>query len=397
MKKLLNLLLTITIFTTTIYAKNISQDWTVLHNGQGSIVEVYDNEKKAKVIEFFSHSNKDTYINGAKKGKRAWNNRKSKTLRWSFKYSQNYVAIVTLATIKGYRNIVYTANDKNFKSYIGLGSHTTQGEWVTVTRNLEEDLRQQDPTNKIIAVNGFVIRGDGRVADVHMLNVIKRSIVKSLYRTIQEALLYLRNKEYLRDSLASKEKEPKHRNSNAINRAVPTITLINGNKMYLNLGDKFVDPGVIAEDSNGDPLDVELIGDINESRVDVYPLHYLAIDKNGNATLVTREVTILSKDIKGLKKQKEESKKSEKKKTIKKDENIKADINSSKEVEPKDKSEEEDIEDVYKQELRELGQGEKSEEQEAIDDIFENAEGETYEERLQDIATKLETLMDGND
>ncbi|HIC78136.1 MAG TPA: DUF5011 domain-containing protein, partial [Sulfurovum sp.] len=180
-------------------------------------------------------------------------------------------------------------------------------------------------------------------------------------------------------------------------RAVPTITLINGNKMYLNLGDKFVDPGVIAEDSNGDPLDVELIGDINESRVDVYPLHYLAIDKNGNATLVTREVTILSKDIKGLKKQKEESKKSEKKKTIKKDENIKADINSSKEVEPKDKSEEEDIEDVYKQELRELGQGEKSEEQEAIDDIFENAEGETYEERLQDIATKLETLMDGND
>jgi len=368
-----------------------------LHNGQGSIVEVYDNEKKAKVIEFFSHSNKDTYINGAKKGKRAWNNRKSKTLRWSFKYSQNYVAIVTLATIKGYRNIVYTANDKNFKSYIGLGSHTKQGEWVTVTRNLEEDLRQQDPTNKIIAVNGFVIRGDGRVADVHMLNVIKRSIVKSLYRTIQEALLYLRNKEYLRDSLASKEKEPKHRNSNAINRAVPTITLINGNKMYLNLGDKFVDPGVIAEDSNGDPLDVELIGDINESRVDVYPLHYLAIDKNGNATLVTREVTILSKDIKGLKKQKEESKKSEKKKTIKKDENIKADINSSKEVEPKDKSEEEDIEDVYKQELRELGQGEKSEEQEAIDDIFENAEGETYEERLQDIATKLETLMDGND
>lgn len=397
MKKLLNLLLTITIFTTTIYAKNISQDWMVLHNGQGSIVEVYDNEKKAKVIEFFSHSNKDTYINGAKKGKRAWNNRKSKTLRWSFKYSQNYVAIVTLATIKGYRNIVYTANDKNFKSYIGLGSHTKQGEWVTVTRNLEEDLRQQDPTNKIIAVNGFVIRGDGRVADVHMLNVIKRSIVKSLYRTIQEALLYLRNKEYLRDSLASKEKEPKHRNSNAINRAVPTITLINGNKMYLNLGDKFVDPGVIAEDSNGDPLDVELIGDINESRVDVYPLHYLAIDKNGNATLVTREVTILSKDIKGLKKQKEESKKSEKKKTIKKDENIKADINSSKEVEPKDKSEEEDIEDVYKQELRELGQGEKSEEQEAIDDIFENAEGETYEERLQDIATKLETLMDGND
>jgi len=192
MQKVFYILIISTVFMSTVFAKNSSQDWSILYNGSGSIVEVYDQEKQTKVIEFSSQSNRDTYINGARKGKKAWKERKSRTLKWSFKYSQNYVIIVTLTTIKGYRSLVYTANDKNFKSYIGLGSHTIQGEWVTITRNLEEDLRQQDPTNKILSVNGFAIRGEGRIADVHMLKVIKRSLVRSLYRTIQEALAYLK-------------------------------------------------------------------------------------------------------------------------------------------------------------------------------------------------------------
>ena len=301
MKKIFYILTVSTILMTTIFAKNSSQNWTILNNGSGSIIEVYDYEKKTKVIEFSSHSNKDTYINGARKGKKAWKEKKSRTLQWSFKYNQNYVIIVALTTIKGYRNLVYTANDKNFKSFIGLGSHTMDGEWVTITRNLKNDLHQQDPTNKILSVNGFAIRGEGRIANVHMLKVIKRSLVRSLYRTIQEALLYLKNRKFLTDSANQKEVKPKPKLSNAENKDVPTITLINGNRIYLDLGKEFIDPGVIAKDSNGVPLDVEVIGDINISQVDNYPLQYLAIDKNGNATSVTRVVVVFSKDIKKVK------------------------------------------------------------------------------------------------
>ena len=380
-QKIFYILTVSTIFISTVFAKTNSQDWNILHNGSGSIVEVYDHDKKTKVIEFSSHSNRDTYINGARKGKKAWREKKSRTLKWSFKYSQNYVAIVTLTTVKGYRSLVYTANDKNFKSYIGLGSHTIAGEWVTITRNLEEDLRQQDPTNRIVAVNGFAIRGEGRIADVHMLKVIKHSLVRSLYRTIQEALLYLKNKKFLNDSVTPKDVETKPKLSHAKNKNVPTITLINGNKIYLDLGEEFIDPGVIAKDSNGVPLDVEVIGDINVSRVDSYPLHYLAIDKNGNATSVTRTIIIVSKDIKEVKPKKEVKKVLVKEST---------ESNSSK---IKEKLEDEELEDIYRKERGE-DEPERSQEQEEIDTIFANAEGDTHEEKLEDIATKLEELMD---
>ena len=400
MKKIIYIfIVNMVLFTNIVHAKDSSKNWNVLHNGQGSIIEVYDNERKSNVIEFSSHSNKDTYINGAKKGERAWNNRKSKTIQWSFKYNQNYVIIVTLATIKGYRSLVYTANEKNFKSYIGLGGHTIKGEWVTITRNLKEDLRQQDPTNKILAVNGFAIRGDGKISDLHMLKVLKRSILRSFYQTIQEALLYLRNKKFIKESIKSTESSAtknavkEHIDTTADNKNVPTVTLLNGNKIYLNLGEAFIDPGVIAKDSNGVALDVEVIGDVNVSRVDRYSLHYLAIDKNGNATSVTRLVIILSDDIEDVK--------------VKKIDNdiINEDTNSSEE-DSENNFEADELEELYQQDIidsnpdsgeNEIDNGNaevNNEEAQEIDLIFQNAEGDNSEEKLQDIATKLEELMD---
>ena len=397
MQKIFYILTIATLFMTTAFAKNSSKDWSILHNGLGSIVEVYDHEKQSNVIEFSSHSNRDTYITGARKGKKAWREKKSRTIKWSFKYSQNYVAMVTLTTVKGYRSLVYTANDKNFKSYIGLGSHTIAGEWVTITRNLEEDLRRQDPTNKIIAVNGFVIRGEGRISDVHMLKVIKRSLVRSLYNTIQEALLYLRNKQFLNNLTkhqdvenSSHPKHAKHIDTLPANKDMPTITLVNGNKIYLDLGKEFIDPGVIAEDSNGVPLDVEVIGDVNVSQVDSYALHYLAIDKNGNASSVTRNVIITSKDIKKVKPKKVVKKESKNKDNSDKKTEKATDENNS---ELEQKAEEDLLEDIYEKDKGEQ-EPERSEQQDAIDAIFANAEGETNEEKLEDIASKLEELME---
>ena len=406
MQKIFYILTITTIFMNTAFAKNSSKDWSILNNGLGSIVEVYDNEKKAKVIEFSSHSNRDTYMIGARKGKKAWGEKKSRTIKWSFKYSQNYVAMVTLTTVKGYRSLVYTANNKNFKSYIGLGSHTIQGEWVTITRNLEKDLHRQDPTNKIVAVNGFVIRGEGRIADVHMLKVVKRSLVRSLYRTIEEALLYLRNKNFLTNSIHHKNitnssHSHKYVECNQItssNRETPTITLINGDKIYLDLGEKFIDPGAIAEDSNGVPLDVEVIGNVDVNQVDSYTLHYLAIDKKGNATSVARSVIVVSKDIKKIK-PKKILKKVVVKKESKENNNSKEEAENSKDINSSQKqieAEEKLLEDIYERDKGEQ-EPERSEQQDVIDAIFANAEGDTDEEKLEDIALKLEELMGGED
>ncbi len=382
MQKILRLFIVNIIFASTIYAKSNRGDWNRLDNSLGSIIEVYDNEKKSNVIEFSSQSNRDTYINGAKDGERAWNNRESKTIHWCFKYSENYVIIIALKTIKGYRNLIYTASDKNSKSYIGLGSHTIEGEWVTVTRNLAEDLHRQDSTNKIISVNGFVIRGNGRITDVHMLKVIKRSIVKSFYRTIQEAFLYLQNREFISDSLSQKvtkrdNKEPSDK------RVLPTITLINGEKIYLKIGEKFIEPGVIAKDSNGMPLDIEFIGSVNENQIGVYPIHYLAIDKNGNATSETRVIVVWSEDIDAIKV--EEAEINKRNKELEVEEMEKEDENNS-EIENLEEDEigEDELEELYKKEIdRERGvKQEKFVTKEEMD------------KKLQNISIKLEDLID---
>ncbi|RUM76764.1 MAG: hypothetical protein DSZ11_00085, partial [Sulfurovum sp.] len=182
-------------------------------------------------------------------------------------------------------------------------------------------------------------------------------------------------------------KEPKREHLLSPNKDVPTITLINGNKIYLDLGKKFIDPGVIAEDSNGVPLDVEVIGDINVSQVNSYPLHYLAIDKNGNATSVTRTIVIVSKDIKDIRPKKVVKKVV--KKEVKKEKKEESIENNNSEVEIN--SEEEKLEDIYRKDRGEEEE-EQSEQQEEIDAIFANAEGDTQEEKLED--KKLEELMD---
>ena len=50
----------------------------------------------------------------------------------------------------------------------GLGASAKDGQWHTFTRDLQADLEAAQPGNTILEVNGFFIRGSGRVDDISM-------------------------------------------------------------------------------------------------------------------------------------------------------------------------------------------------------------------------------------
>ena len=48
----------------------------------------------------------------------------------------------------------------------GLGSNSRNGSWQTFTRDLQADLQEFESDNEIISIDGFLIRGTGRVDDI---------------------------------------------------------------------------------------------------------------------------------------------------------------------------------------------------------------------------------------
>jgi hypothetical protein len=50
----------------------------------------------------------------------------------------------------------------------GLGKSATNGMWQTFTRNIEDDLHDVEPDNKLISTNYFMVLGDGLIDDIYM-------------------------------------------------------------------------------------------------------------------------------------------------------------------------------------------------------------------------------------
>ncbi len=89
------------------------------------------------------------------------------------KYSDSFVIYISTQTTKGHRYIYYTASDTDKGmhengTYIhhGLGTTANNGSWQTFTRDLEADLKEYESDNELLSINGFLIRGNGRVDDI---------------------------------------------------------------------------------------------------------------------------------------------------------------------------------------------------------------------------------------
>jgi hypothetical protein len=90
------------------------------------------------------------------------------------KYSEEFTVYIDVKTTSGRRYLVYEPVDYDrlgSSTYVryGLGSDVTNGLWHTFTRDLQEDLADAQRGERILEVNGFLIRGSGKVDDIMLL------------------------------------------------------------------------------------------------------------------------------------------------------------------------------------------------------------------------------------
>ena len=150
---------------------NISR-WRVVQGGKDDIVNVYDSEIKSRVIEL---NGGGSYKIGAIGGDKALNIIGEKTISWKMKTTVPYTIYVIVKTTEGLRYIFYVSTpSRGLKHGLengihhGLGKSTIDGRWRIITRDLEADLQDAEPNNKIVSVNGFIYNGGdgGRLDDI---------------------------------------------------------------------------------------------------------------------------------------------------------------------------------------------------------------------------------------
>jgi len=157
--------------------------WSVYDNTPegATITNVYDDEKKSRVIQFDGDGAHNQYQFGG-----TWNNPNDKIIKWSMKYDEDFYVYVQIRTTKGNRMLIYTPHDSGSgvregsqEIFHGLGALSNDGKWHTFARNLEADLKRYESDNELLYTKGFFIRGDGRIDDIGLYSSVNSIKVKS--------------------------------------------------------------------------------------------------------------------------------------------------------------------------------------------------------------------------
>ena len=152
----------------------------VIYTGsvEASVENVEDSERGSRVIALTGNGQETGYRLGNQRGRGTsdhWNNETERTLEWSMKYDEDFAVLVSILTSQGNRFLMYTNQSEDKQGKIrggkvryGLGEESADGTWHTFTRDLEADWNAFVSDNPIIAVNGFFIKGSGRVDDISL-------------------------------------------------------------------------------------------------------------------------------------------------------------------------------------------------------------------------------------
>jgi len=203
-----NILLIITLLFSTQVFGTVYEDaedkrtdrWKVYDNTPigATIDNVTLENRDQNVIEFTGAGTSNGYILGNWENRDgAWNNTKEHTLKWSMNFDEGYTVYVRIMTKDGARYIYYTPSDKSYGKrnnkyiHIGLGSKSNNGTWQDFSRDLASDLKKYEPNNKLVAVNAFLIRGNGFVDNVELVNTQSKNTIESINAKSDENTLTL--------------------------------------------------------------------------------------------------------------------------------------------------------------------------------------------------------------
>ncbi len=143
------------------------------------IEEVFDVDLDSNVTSFSEHPGDNYFVHGDwhNDSERSWANQKQTRIQWSSLFtSGDFRIYIEVATTDGRRILTYKPLDidegpgQNYPEYVrfGLGSDAVDGTWKNFQRDLDADLKSFEPAVDVIQVNGFRMKGTGRIDDLRM-------------------------------------------------------------------------------------------------------------------------------------------------------------------------------------------------------------------------------------
>ncbi|QUJ68497.1 LysM peptidoglycan-binding domain-containing protein [Photobacterium sp. GJ3] len=130
----------------------------------------YDAAYGGEVIDLSGSGMSNGYRFANNNANESWKNRDMRMLSWDMNFSQDMTVYISLQTEKGHRYIQYHMGTGGSSIKNGYAHHyigkMNNGQWNTVTRDLEADLAAVEPDNQILHVNALLIRGTGSLGKV---------------------------------------------------------------------------------------------------------------------------------------------------------------------------------------------------------------------------------------
>ena len=124
-----------------------------------TVNNVTDNDTGSKVIKFSANAYKYYRM-----GNLATNS--DNKIQWDIKTDRGFTAYVYVSTTNGDKLFYYTILNRDYGVttsgiHHGLGEDTADGEWHTITRDLDAELHESESNNSVTAINSFKIRAIG--------------------------------------------------------------------------------------------------------------------------------------------------------------------------------------------------------------------------------------------
>lgn len=146
--------------------------WRV-YSGAGRIDNLFDSQRGSRVIALQGNGTDTGYRLGNPDGT-LWRDGERSLLSFDLEYSEAFALYVDVETNDGKRYLYYTptgqGNDWAWDIYThhGLDSTLTDGRWQRIERDLLADLRAAEPGLDLLRVDGFLIRGSGRLDNIEL-------------------------------------------------------------------------------------------------------------------------------------------------------------------------------------------------------------------------------------
>jgi len=153
----------------------LTTGWSVYDSTPAGATIGNTSDNGSRVITFGGSGTSNGYVLGGTNTTNGFNIQNATTMSWRMRAAESYVVYIAVDTTDGFRYLTYTASNNltptGSSTYIniGLGDDTINDSWITITRNLVNDLQAAQAGNDIIAINGILIRGSISIDDIRTL------------------------------------------------------------------------------------------------------------------------------------------------------------------------------------------------------------------------------------